>query len=235
MKHILVILAIGLMIATAFSGCTGGDKGTGGTGGNDGTGGGTGGNQTDGNATGNQTGNQTAGYTNKITLYLTLKDGKQLLTTVAPSGSEYQTVSAPATTTPALSTYTGFDGLILPETAKIKKATVKYWYTADGASIVTEADSGIYVDGTRDDATKVAQERQDVIAAGQVVGPIEFSFSGGKYDKGSNIGIVVEAFATSGGGEDTPATLKFVFGSKDYPSSVTFEAGASIFPADFTV
>jgi len=57
MKHILVILAIGLMIATAFSGCTGGKDNTGGTG-DTGTGGGTGnetGNETGGNATGNQT------------------------------------------------------------------------------------------------------------------------------------------------------------------------------------
>ncbi|MDD5502458.1 MAG: hypothetical protein PHH26_03220 [Candidatus Thermoplasmatota archaeon] len=56
MKSILAVFAIGLLLATAFSGCVGGDKGTGDTGTGDGTGnGGT------GDGTGNETGNETGG------------------------------------------------------------------------------------------------------------------------------------------------------------------------------
>ncbi len=226
-RNLMAIGMIGLMLATALGGCVGGEKGT--TGGTGGTGGGTGGGA--GNATGNQTdGNQTpSGKTNTITLYFTLKDGNPSLTKEAPTASEYQTANAAADTTPALSGWVCFSGdVVLPEDAKIKKAVVKYWYTADGAAVVDEADACIAVDGQPDRDTRTSQERTDVIAAGQVI-EVEFNVAGKKYDAGTNIGAGVMLFGTSGAGQDTPVTLKIVFGSTDYPSSITFVAGSAIF------
>jgi hypothetical protein len=142
MKSILAIFAIGLLIATAMSGCVGGEK----TSGTDDTMTGTDTTGTDtavGNETENQTaGNQTTGKTEMVLIYHKTESGTAdtatFLLSCTPAPVEYPTYPFPVNST-AKKIQIKFKGAAMPTDAF---GTVAFIYDTNGNEVTTIASSG---------------------------------------------------------------------------------------------